>query len=914
MANKQNLKKTIMLFVVLSLIFTPIAQALSIARIDERTAIEKDLTERFGRNVEEISVEKLKEVLTEEEYAKIMAVLKFRQEQAEEAEPEQTETPDETPQEPEQEQTRVNDGLDDMTAEDLCLDTDQDGVCNTYDNCPMDFNPNQEDLDSDGVGTMCDPKYKIGYSCDSCESCTALLQRERVFKVRLTQDIVSDGSASCISLDNLQHKILNCNGHKITGDGGYAGIALIDSDKNQILDCEIENFNQGLFVSNSNKNTIIDSDSHGNNIGIEILGGKNNNLRFNSFCGNELADTDQDIYSNTIGKFNSCGGENDPEFGCVYTCGQDMNEYSCDSCESCTELLHTEGVTIINLVSDITMAPAEESCFDFSDVDDKVFNGNNHMILGTLDKKPVIFDLNNADSNLIRSFFIKDATGFRIESSDDNKIQYNVVRDGVGGLFLKNSKNNRIAKNTFCHNVEMDIYEEEGLSNFGADNRCSKATDGWNDQGMDAGECKEECDDIALFERPFIKSFTVEPKPASDLEYTATVVLKNPNNFPVRDLELYFNAKSEEFGIGFGIEPREIDFGSEEEQTEKFDLQFDEEGAYTLTVILRNSAVYDTKTINLDVTDLTTFVLVSPQDQNYEQIVFPNSEWLAQGKMASDLCAMNEYFLTIEDPEGSVVYECGSQTGDFLLETSKGYKISNEPWGFRYHYFEREQEELGIYIFEPGKENMFAVPECWRGKTAKELAGSIAAQNPENEGFNFAIGQWNFDSYGWVSYIYDLPIQGAIINPKASLYFTSQHNYEWAVECPAETQEETLNDAEITQKVYGRVEAVSCVKEELLPAKAEVSLREFNGVDKEAGHVIESTETDDHGIYSLEAKPGTYFLVVSDAEVDFPVYTIGLYGGIEQFKWEDNVNDFRVVKVSASEELKERFVLETICE
>jgi hypothetical protein len=37
------------------------------------------------------------------------------------------------------------------------LDTDGDGVLNHVDNCPVDFNPSQEDGNSNGVGDACEP-------------------------------------------------------------------------------------------------------------------------------------------------------------------------------------------------------------------------------------------------------------------------------------------------------------------------------------------------------------------------------------------------------------------------------------------------------------------------------------------------------------------------------------------------------------------------------------------------------------------------------------------------------------------------------------------------------------------------------------------------------------------------------------
>jgi hypothetical protein len=45
----------------------------------------------------------------------------------------------------------------DVCPEDPTDDDDGDGVCGRSDNCPLDFNATQQDLDSDGIGDVCDP-------------------------------------------------------------------------------------------------------------------------------------------------------------------------------------------------------------------------------------------------------------------------------------------------------------------------------------------------------------------------------------------------------------------------------------------------------------------------------------------------------------------------------------------------------------------------------------------------------------------------------------------------------------------------------------------------------------------------------------------------------------------------------------
>ena len=45
-------------------------------------------------------------------------------------------------------------------------DSDLDGICDSEDNCPNTFNPDQSDLENDGIGDVCDPFTPEPFECD----------------------------------------------------------------------------------------------------------------------------------------------------------------------------------------------------------------------------------------------------------------------------------------------------------------------------------------------------------------------------------------------------------------------------------------------------------------------------------------------------------------------------------------------------------------------------------------------------------------------------------------------------------------------------------------------------------------------------------------------------------------------------
>ena len=91
-------------------------------------------------------------------------------------------------------------------------DRDSDGVTNLEDNCPDDFNPDQEDLDNDLIGDVCDPCNDLVYvlgnvNGDANEGYEPIID---VIDLLGLSDFLEDGIGNeCQMLDILVDGIVN---------------------------------------------------------------------------------------------------------------------------------------------------------------------------------------------------------------------------------------------------------------------------------------------------------------------------------------------------------------------------------------------------------------------------------------------------------------------------------------------------------------------------------------------------------------------------------------------------------------------------------------------------------------------------------------------------------------------------------
>lgn len=117
---------------------------------------------------------------------------------------------------------------------------------------------------------------------DSCQT----IEEEGYYG--LTKDISTQGTCFTINSNNV---VIDCQNHQITGDGSGSGILISNSESVIVINCEIKNFNQGIYIFGGSNNRLLENNISDNiNHNIYLLETKNNNIR-NNIITNSVNDT-----------------------------------------------------------------------------------------------------------------------------------------------------------------------------------------------------------------------------------------------------------------------------------------------------------------------------------------------------------------------------------------------------------------------------------------------------------------------------------------------------------------------------------------------------------------------------------------------------------------------------------------------
>ncbi|MFH1592466.1 MAG: right-handed parallel beta-helix repeat-containing protein [Candidatus Woesearchaeota archaeon] len=173
------------------------------------------------------------------------------------------------------------------------VDTDGDGVPDSEDNCPYDYNPNQLDLDfpSDGVGDVCDRNEIVDCGLDSGYN-ECFCDDRVVGDFTMVRDLRGrNGEGTCsgagliVGVDGEQvgawRVVLDCGSFEMAGSGLGRGVTVANSYENHLIDnCKIRNFEDGLYhIGGGSAFTLQNSEVYENErLGIAIVGSGDVNI------------------------------------------------------------------------------------------------------------------------------------------------------------------------------------------------------------------------------------------------------------------------------------------------------------------------------------------------------------------------------------------------------------------------------------------------------------------------------------------------------------------------------------------------------------------------------------------------------------------------------------------------------------
>ena len=286
-----------------------------------------------------------------------------------------------------------------------------------------------DDSEAEGCKESC---FK---ECSTCEECTEAVNSASAGEtVRLMADITAVGD-SCIKLEN-NDIILDCEDHKIIGNGGYYGIE-IRGERNLVKNCFIRSFSYGIsLISDSNR--VVNNRLVANYYGLSISGyGGGGEVTDNSMMGNNYG-------------------------------------------------LNAKYIDNVEITNNEFRSSKDAGILFEEDCNDNTISGN------LFTENSVGFELRESTGNRImdnRILSTEDGAGISLKAaSSNNEIVLNMLESNKDGIIItENSTGNELDDNIVCNSENKDITVSTDSSASGNNNKC---------QNAENFNCAESCQEV----------------------------------------------------------------------------------------------------------------------------------------------------------------------------------------------------------------------------------------------------------------------------------------------------------------------------------------------------------------------------------------------------------------------------------
>ncbi len=335
-----------------------------------------------------------------------------------------------------------------------------------------------------------------GSATDACVDCSAALNDNTrcANQVNYVGTVpINNRTETCINNPvNFNNKIFDCQGNTIDGDdiGDNYGIYLYSNQNNNIKNCIITGFAEGIRLDYSTNNILTNNTANNNtNYGIYIYFSSNNTLTNNTANNNSRGIHLSYSSSNTLS--NNTVKENH-RFDIDMDIDIDIWTNSDAHCNNLIENNTGSGdkpikyfnhsVNLQNeILSELILCNTDNSNINNVTIAGSPTVKNNGLIIYRTEKSN-FKNINSSDN----------FKGISLYSSSNNTITNNTANNNSYGInFGYGSNNNTMIANNMCYNSEYDVYNGGNSNSTTGDNNTCVISYNYNDANSNG--CKYVC-------------------------------------------------------------------------------------------------------------------------------------------------------------------------------------------------------------------------------------------------------------------------------------------------------------------------------------------------------------------------------------------------------------------------------------